>query len=165
MFSPREEQLLREQIRDNTPMQVIGGPTTTTHPNQRAGHRQLDKELKNLPKLATTSVNGRDDVTPDGLARNYHLENRAKKFMLKGEQLGEFYSRTGLGVAQLVSMSDAEIRRHIELTARNNAEEGFKVPSRGGAEAGYVAPPVTVIDTHRIEPRLTYEQGDPGVAL
>ncbi len=136
MLSPREEQILREQIRDNTPMRVVGGPTSTAQPGDREFGRQINEQLEKLPKMKPVNLN-----------ENPELEYKLRKVMKKGEKLGEFFSRTGLGLAQIMSMSDSEIRSFVAIAEENNRESGFVVPARGSAEAASTSRLRTVVDT------------------
>ena len=56
MLSPREEQILREQIRDNMPMRVVGGPTSTAQPGDREFGRQYNEQLEKLPKMKPVNL-------------------------------------------------------------------------------------------------------------
>jgi hypothetical protein len=66
---------------------------------------------------------------------DYSVRHRVEHVMQKNEKLMEFYSRTGLGKAQILQMNKAEITRAVELADARNAEDGFQVTRVAKQEA------------------------------
>jgi hypothetical protein len=103
MLTEREEQILREQIRNNTPMPSMNEVRQPLGYQPLVTPLEIERWMK-APKLQPVSLND-DQLVKDKL--------RGAGF--KG-QPGEFYSRVGIGRAELIRMSHDQIRAAIERT-------------------------------------------------
>lgn len=104
MLNEREEAFLRQQLRDSTPMQSVNPVPSPPRYEDRVTPPQIEKWLK-APKLQPVSINA-DQLVQDKL--------RGADF--KGSP-GEFFATVGVGRAELVKMSSAEIRDAIARAA------------------------------------------------
>jgi hypothetical protein len=127
MLTPQEEKVLRQVARERTPMQR---PHMAPQSEPNVG-KYLEGELRRCGSRLPT-VNANED---------FKVIGKVQHAMRKGEQLMEFYSRTGLGRAQLLVMSKDEISRAVTLADERNAEDGFSVRYVAKPAAQPSAPP------------------------
>jgi hypothetical protein len=124
-LTAQEEQFLRKQIRDSSPM-VSVNPVPPPSREFVAVPPSLLESWRNAPKLQPADLNV-DNLVQDKL--------RCAGF--KGSP-GEFYSRIGVGRAELVKMSHSDIRAAIE---RARERDDIRPPAAAMAISPAATPP------------------------
>jgi hypothetical protein len=116
-LTPQEEQVLRQLVRDSTPMKK---PDVTLGFQPREDNF-VDRQLNHLPKMQPQSINDDPIVTSRLRAAG----------VLHGDQTpGTIYSLGGVSRLQILTLSADALRSVVE-TARANAEqEGVREPKQ-----------------------------------
>jgi len=106
MLNQREESFLRKLFRESLPMFEPTQPL----PTQR---------VEEIDDMISKSLQ-RGRLTTLSLEDNHSAISRVAHVMRKGEKFGEFLSRTGLGVAQMFTMTKDEITAFVAVAEANN---------------------------------------------
>ena len=112
--------------------QVVQGETR--HPREGWGIKRLWDSLTSLPKLQVCDPN-----------EDHAVIGRVQHVMLKNEKLMQFYSRTGLGRAQILQMTRDQITNFVERAETNRRNEVAMPPPAIAAPQTVPAP--RVVDT------------------
>jgi hypothetical protein len=124
MLTPHEESVFKEWVKNHTPLQRPQTQVKQVERSVESVTRWVDQMFARCGgKMKTQNINEDNEV-----------ESRVKHTMLKNERLGEWYARTLIGKAQVLTMSKAEITRAVELANARNAEDGFEVQTIRKAE-------------------------------
>jgi hypothetical protein len=123
MLTAREEQILREVARDNTPMQVVnpGGGQGNSGETFHEEGKHLERLIQRNVETPRTTTGMREDGKYL-LAGEDEIVRRVGHTMKRGEQLIQWFARVGLGKAQILSMSKSDITKFVEQAERNNLE-------------------------------------------
>lgn len=149
-LSAYEEQFLREQIAEKTPMKVVNPNAHATMPrmnSKQAAERAVDEQFRRMPatqrleggpdapNLASAQERAPEDL--DFMSRVDHVlldkeEGPTQKGLFNGvlklfrkrrkESQMEFISRTGLSPIQAKSMTKDEITRFVATVMRNKED-------------------------------------------
>jgi hypothetical protein len=117
MFSSHEEQTLRRLVAEHTPLPKPITDLGKVH-NPATGD-YLTRELARCKPIQ--SVNPEEDYATINKLRDAGV-------LKKGEKVMEFFARTGLGRAQLLSMNKMEIQDFVLQAEANNATDGIQPP-------------------------------------
>jgi hypothetical protein len=111
MLTPAEEATLKRLAAEHTPM---SRPAVDLRKAQQPDTGDyLQRELARCEKIVT--VNAEEDFTVINRLRDANV-------LGKKERLMEFFSRTGLGRAQLLSMSKSAIQSFVRQAEANTAD-------------------------------------------
>lgn len=133
MFTPQEEEKLREMARNSMPMTVTNpnhvtpaGRSSNESERSVAQHvNELFRRCGNTPPVVVAGpVDGPGQTTPVVEApKDWKFEDKVRKFMKPGEHLLQFVSRTGLGRNQALQMNESEIGRFVAMAEKRNQDE------------------------------------------
>jgi len=124
MFSPHEEQTLKRLAAENTPLsRPVVDHNKSHHP---ATGDFLAREFAKCTRIET--------IDPE---QDYEVINilRSAGVLQKGERVMEFFARTGIGRAQILTMTKDEIKKAVTLADKRNAEDGGFQPPKTFTEA------------------------------
>lgn len=123
MLSPTEEGFLRRFIKERTPLSPTPAPAPPA-PNGAPVGAVVKDALGKLPttKMAVADIN--DDVEVR-LRVQHTMRNGGP--LVGGEKLSQWYARTGLSRAQVLTMTKAEITAFVK--AREDNQDDVREPT------------------------------------
>jgi hypothetical protein len=113
MLTPQEEVVLRRLAQEHTPMTRL--PVKHTEQPIVDTDAWLRREFAKCEKLRP--MDAEQDWTVINTLRSAGVLGKREKVM-------EFFSRTGIGRAQVLTMSKDELRKAVALADERNANEG-----------------------------------------
>jgi hypothetical protein len=108
-LTQQEEDFIRRQHRDNSPMQSVNGVP------------QPQRDFLSLPVATLDAWKNEPKMAPKDLNEDPLVESRLRDAGFNGKP-GEFYSKVGLSRAQVLSMNKQDLRAAIEAAARREPE-------------------------------------------
>jgi len=123
MFS-QQEQTLKRLVAENTPLpRPVVDHNKSHHPSTGDF---LAREFAKCTRIET--------IDPE---QDYQVINilRSAGVLQKGEKLMQFFARTGIGRAQILTMSKDDLRKAVALADQRNAEDGGFQPPKAFTEA------------------------------
>ncbi len=112
MLTTQEENALKRLAQELTPTPVLNPENTGWQPRGPSLSQMTEASLRRCPQMKVIDPN-----------TDHAVEHRIKHVLRTNEKLMEFYSRVGLGRAQILSMSKEEISLFVENAERNAADD------------------------------------------
>jgi hypothetical protein len=114
-LTPQEESVLKRLAQENMPL-----ARPSTPPARQQGfslENYLVAQFKKLKKMVMVNPN-----------EDWGVIGRVKHTFKQGELLSQWYARTGLGRAQLLTMSKDQITRFVATAEENFERDGIREP-------------------------------------
>jgi hypothetical protein len=122
-LTQQEENVLRNLAQSHMPMQVTNPPAPSTAGDQLTDGQYLGRITDRVGKMPVVGGTGAKD-DPALLAKTAHVRTR-------NETMGQFYSRTGVGLHQVLNLSKDELARVVKVSEEtaNMSAQPPKQPS------------------------------------
>jgi hypothetical protein len=128
MLSELEEQLLRTDLKNRTPMSPVNPGAVDNQMTLGQHIQRLMAKVFPMPIVAGQPEPATDNRTIRPVAAEEpELLARTKKFRRPKETMMQFHARTGLGAAQIRGMSQREIENFLAVVEQN--DERAAVPA------------------------------------